>query len=488
MTERRALAAALGLLLLQAGLLAMLQGQHCIDDAYISFRYAAQWAAGHGPVFNVGERVDGYTNFGWVALLAGADVAGLSLPAVARAASLGAALLGVLLVGRHRLGGGGAAILLAACGSWARWGQDGMEGVAFAVALVAALLCGLGQDRSARIGPAGLLFGLATLLRPDGALWFGAAVALRAALPGRSWRSLGGDVVAWAAIVLPWAAWRWGYYGHPLPNTFYAKVGDSSAQLQRGLRYVGWFALLYLPLFLLALDELRHRLRERDPAALRPVVVLLGPAALHLLYVASVGGDWMGPGRFGLAVLPPLALAAGAATTRRGWGPRELGVCCAVLVGASAVIGEAPGVRVQRAYQDSRVVLGLWLAAQAGPGDRLLTGEIGQLAWHSGLHTIDHYGLIHAEIAHQEVQGLGEGKAGHEKSDLPWAFAQQPTWVVLPFFYPLLEQGNAGGPLVDFELVRVADDLPVPHFGKVLHRATSATQRPLPVLVAAPGR
>jgi hypothetical protein len=34
-----------------------------IDDAYISLRYAENWANGYGPVFNPGERVEGYTNF-----------------------------------------------------------------------------------------------------------------------------------------------------------------------------------------------------------------------------------------------------------------------------------------------------------------------------------------------------------------------------------------------------------------------------------------
>src|SRR6186713_1795038 len=39
------------------------------DDAYISFRYA-QNLAEHGQlVFNLGERVEGYTNFLWTVLL-----------------------------------------------------------------------------------------------------------------------------------------------------------------------------------------------------------------------------------------------------------------------------------------------------------------------------------------------------------------------------------------------------------------------------------
>jgi hypothetical protein len=40
------------------------------DDAFISFRYALNLVEGNGLVFNVGERVEGYTNFLWVLELA----------------------------------------------------------------------------------------------------------------------------------------------------------------------------------------------------------------------------------------------------------------------------------------------------------------------------------------------------------------------------------------------------------------------------------
>ncbi|MGB1277113.1 MAG: hypothetical protein ACPG77_15320, partial [Nannocystaceae bacterium] len=44
------------------------------DDAYISFRYARH-LADHGALeYNLGERVEGYTNFLWVLLLAGGQL------------------------------------------------------------------------------------------------------------------------------------------------------------------------------------------------------------------------------------------------------------------------------------------------------------------------------------------------------------------------------------------------------------------------------
>ena len=52
-----------------AGLLVALGKPSVFDDAYISFRYARHLADGHGLVWNVGERVEGYTNFLWTLLL-----------------------------------------------------------------------------------------------------------------------------------------------------------------------------------------------------------------------------------------------------------------------------------------------------------------------------------------------------------------------------------------------------------------------------------
>ena len=40
------------------------------DYAFISFRYARNLADGLGLVWNVGERVEGYTNFLWTLMMA----------------------------------------------------------------------------------------------------------------------------------------------------------------------------------------------------------------------------------------------------------------------------------------------------------------------------------------------------------------------------------------------------------------------------------
>ena len=58
------------------------------DDAYIGMRYAKNLSGGEGLVFNPGERVEGYTNFLWVIILAAASKAGIPLANGARIISL----------------------------------------------------------------------------------------------------------------------------------------------------------------------------------------------------------------------------------------------------------------------------------------------------------------------------------------------------------------------------------------------------------------
>src|SRR5205814_5237660 len=54
------------------------------DDAYISFRYARNLAEHGQLVFNLGERVEGYTNFLWTVLLAACMKVGVGPVAASR--------------------------------------------------------------------------------------------------------------------------------------------------------------------------------------------------------------------------------------------------------------------------------------------------------------------------------------------------------------------------------------------------------------------
>ena len=119
-----------------------------IDDAYISLRYAENWANGYGPVFNPGERVEGYTNFLLVViemLLFKLGLEGL-LPVKIFSILCGIALLGIVerfRWKRHR------SIFLATCAGLlvgtssplAFWTVGGLETTLFTLLVTSGFLC-----------------------------------------------------------------------------------------------------------------------------------------------------------------------------------------------------------------------------------------------------------------------------------------------------------------------------------------------------------
>ena len=175
---RAGAALTLGLLLVHA----WVYGFQC-DDAFISFRYARNLAHGHGLVFNPGlERVEGYTNFLWVVLLATLDRFGirpewganlLSLTAtvalwacVVWSASRGARAAGALALVP--------ALFLAGTRSVAVWSTSGLETRLFELLIVCGVLR-LGVEiepapagQAPRRPLAGWLFGLAPSRIPSG--------------------------------------------------------------------------------------------------------------------------------------------------------------------------------------------------------------------------------------------------------------------------------------------------------------------------------
>jgi hypothetical protein len=447
-------------LLLHLTIAALLQGPWCIDDAYISFRYARNLAQGMGLVWNQGEFVDGYTNFAWVIFLTPFEALGLDTPLLARLANGGCAVAIVVVMMRFaskHMGRGAATVpglLLVLDGALGRWGQDGLETTAFTLVLLVSCLAALRaweEERPDFRVP--LLFGLLTLLRPEGALFFAVAIGFGIATGRQSLRVALGWCGLFLVVVLPWASWRWLYYGYPLPNTFYVKVGGlSSVVLERGLRYVGTAALQRLPaLLLIAVALFRHPNRPG-------VRFFLCLCAAQLAFVVAVGGDWMGPSRFILPILPLLYLLAAT--------PSSPLVPVAGRYGAAAITGvalflnfmlsstwsELSSLAREHEYLSSRASVAQWLDHVASPDDTILLGEIGQIGYSTDRVVYDIFGLVDAHIAHLDVPTLGSGKPGHEKSDLSYSMGLRPNWVVLP------PKGMAAP---GYEEVRIPPEFPV---------------------------
>jgi len=307
------------------------------DDAYISFRYAAHWADYGEISYNLGERVEGYTNFLWVALLAGFKVLGADIPQTSLWLSGWLGMCTVWLAGRlsfihassqpdrtlHQLV---TVALLAISPSLACWSSGGLEVSLFMFLFTssAALSAYAWQHGHFKGGlGAGVLYGLTAMTRPEGVLLFGVAGLYRISslmADRQPWRKADwGGAFGFMLAYLPYFAWRFNYYGYLFPNTYYAKTG-ADGFWEPGLRYLlsWWMAQPWLILGLTSLimwrsfrsqDQRSHQqttleIQWRD---LRWVTLL--SSVVLCVHVARVGGDFMAMHRFLVPLLPLCAVS-----------------------------------------------------------------------------------------------------------------------------------------------------------------------------------
>jgi arabinofuranosyltransferase len=269
------------------------------DDSYITLRTVENWLAGHGPVWNVGERVQTYTHPLWMLLLTAARAT--TGEHYFTTIGLGLVLSTITALLLARLAGGAVAAtavlaLLIGSRAFGDFSTSGLESpLVFMLLALLAIAHGSELPPLRRLFCVALLTGLLATTRMDlGLLCAPALLANARGLP-RLRAALAG-----AAGLLPfglWCAFAALYYGTPFPITAYAKaiaVGvDPLALLRQGLCYFVYVAANDpLTVTVVAagctLGLLRAELRSRALA--------LG-VLLYCAYVAKVGGDFM-HGRF----------------------------------------------------------------------------------------------------------------------------------------------------------------------------------------------
>ena len=430
------------------------------DDAYISFRYALHWID-HGEVtYNLGEYVEGYTNFLWVALLAMCYAFGAAIPTSSLVLSIFFSLALILLLTRSVRGLAAevneekgnqslvTVILLALSPSYACWSTGGLEVMLFSFTLSLGLILSSlswGSSSESRRRTLGLGLGaggtlaLSAMTRPEGVMIFGLIGLYRLISRARSkaWLSRGdwAAVISFSALYLPYFSWRYHYYGYLFPNTYYAKVGVN-ALWSPGVRYIGEWLLfhpwLLSPFLWFALKSRRSDLRS-------PFTNIKSQTLSHLtllcsvaiaLHVARVGGDFMALHRFLVPLLPLSALVCSAyliallrelPSRKRPWVVGSLILilsCGAIVIHRDANrIGSRDGVDSigwLRQFSEQCAQTGRYIDQIAPKEAKLATTAAGALPFYAKRYTLDLLGLNDEWIAH-EVPARGQ-RPGHTKS------------------------------------------------------------------------
>lgn len=417
-----------------------------LDDAYISMRYAENFANGHGLRFNPGQQaVEGYTTFLWVFLLGVGHWLGAPLPILAKV--LGATFaLGtlVLLAFTHRVIPGTtprvsaiAVLMLGSAGMFNLWSMSSMEVPMVTFWALAAVFMHINSREKPyslkRVSFAAFLCALAALSRPEMVIVFLVCFVERLYCSVRD-RDLNFFYfgLVFTMFFLPFLVWRFWYYGYWVPNTFYAKVGANyMVQAQRGLEYLSKFCRATF--FILApgitglfmIDALRQRFIS---------VGIFGAIVLvDMVYIMVVGGDFMPASRFLVPFLPMVCVIA--ALTVGLLVRSSLQVCVVVLimvVYAQFHFYTAPDHKRRTITGNvgrNGKVVGEWMRENLPEDAVLATNTAGSIPFYSKLQCIDMLGLNDAHIAHRELESLGMGALGHEKGDGKYVLDQKPDYI-----------------------------------------------------------
>jgi tetratricopeptide (TPR) repeat protein len=207
-----------------------------IEDAAISFAYSRNLALGEGLVpFIGGERIEGYSNPTWVAMIAMLYPLGIDgfTSSKVLAGIFGALTIPLsYLITREALPDQKgdtaliAPIFLATFPQFAIWNASGLENSAFNFFLAMGIWRSLQEPKSYRWPWSAVWFFLLALTRPDGIMY--------AALGGfwcmvynlHGGRGLAPTVKWLATFFIPFTiyhAWRYNYFAWEFPNTYYAK-------------------------------------------------------------------------------------------------------------------------------------------------------------------------------------------------------------------------------------------------------------------------
>lgn len=291
------------------------------DDAFISFRYAENFAQGHGLTWNTNETepVEGYTNFLWTLLIAAAIamngdpvvwsmilgfIFGLGTLVFTYRASLKiyksrpTALLSVFLLGTNY--------------TYSSYMTGGLETqlqtFLFIVSLYVSisLLSPNPNARPSRYALLSVIFSLAVMTRLDSVLVCGilfVAVSYALYMSKHTYKEKLNNFISLIApgalIVGTWFLFKLSYYGDILPNTYYLKAA-SNTSLSRGLFYVySFFSEYGLFLFLVIGAVYFRKFFSKTNFKL----ILTGIICIWLLYVIKVSGDFM-EYRFIVPIMP----------------------------------------------------------------------------------------------------------------------------------------------------------------------------------------
>jgi len=413
-----------------------------LDDAYIVYRYARNLVAGEGLVFNPGERVEAYSDFLYVLLMAPAfgvtNSGGVYFYSVLLNLIFAGVAWGLLVFYlRRRLGEGYAlagGLLFALCLPLWVAVASGLETalvLMISVAIWVAVERAVIHPNSRLVTVLCVLIGLSVLARADGFILPGVAVLYL--VLKRRFRTAAPCALTMFMTLGIYVLWRYHYYGYLLPNTYYVKVaGPLLSRISTASRLLKAVAILEgLLAFLLAgvfaLVEISREAWKQPSRMADELRFDLVFPVVWIAYWFFIGGDnfW---DRF-LIILYPLGIFnllkffAGNARPKI----TALVVALLALLEIGPPLNGDPRFQYQFNDYDCWITTGKFLG-QTYPGKTLATGALGKMPFYSGLYAEDILGLNDPLLARRPI-ATPDFVPGHVKFDPDYTLARQPDLI-----------------------------------------------------------
>lgn len=460
------------------------------DDSYITFRFLENFINGNGLVFNIGEKVEGYTNFLWLLLLSLFAILKFNYIDFSQYLSVGFGAGCLFLTyfiskdfkveipntdkklkskSTDLIDKNGIlfnlfpVILLTFTGAFNYWAVSGMETTMFIFLGMMGIYFYLKDENLDHLNwKFSFFILLAALTRPEGLYLFAIIIFHKILYTFYIKRNIvdtfksvlsKNNLLTYSIFVIPvliYTLFRLMYYGYPFPNTFYAKTGLSWVYINAGLEYTwnylksyGLFGLIYLlPLYLFKTDTNKFKLS-----------FFYIFTFLYTIYIISIGGDVLQMFRFFLMISPlffilfckflqffyqKLTLKNYSSST--GF----------AIVFSLAIIGltyynynnQKDNIKritdLENGLVDKMKLAGQWFNSQQkikGSHMTIAATTIGAVSYYSGLNVsvIDMLGLTDGEIAHnpKTIPEISEGSIGWKERNynVNYVLSRKPDYV-----------------------------------------------------------
>lgn len=259
-----------------------------VDDVYITLTYARHWAEAGVLEWTSGERVEGYSNFLFMALMALFSLAHIDIDVAAKVLALTAGC-SLVVYFSHKLPMSVSGTLpIIALVTWAplsHWSVIGLEGTVYTALLTAGWVYTLGSP--SRWGAGIAMLAIASLTRPEGALHVLAGLSTYYLRGTDAHRTRWPALAALCSLVI-YHSCRYAWFGAFMPTSYLVKITPT---------YATQYGVYQLFGDLLTAAGLGVALVVAGRPKTRDIAWICVPLFIQAATLIRASGDWMAWGR-----------------------------------------------------------------------------------------------------------------------------------------------------------------------------------------------